>query len=95
MNIYWCNVAQTIQRDLNINMQATQAYSQRKIPYTLLLADTAPTEIETMIRNLENKTSRGIHGFTVKLLKASPASSLIHLSVLVNKCFQEGTFQTN
>lgn len=66
----------------------------KKINYqhSLYLRPTDETEIDTIIRGLNNAKSSDIYGINVELLKRTSFAIVEPLSLIINSCFQSGIY---
>ena len=97
-NDYFVNVANEITSKIPHNPKSPLnhiSYLKSPNPETFFISPSTSDEVSNIIKSLVNGKSTGPNSIQIKLLKILDPCISPHLSLIINKSFEEGTFPDN
>ena len=94
-NDYFVNVANEITSKIPRNPKSPLSCLKSPNPETFFISPSTSDEVSNIIKSLVNGKSTGPNSIPIKLLKILDPCISPHLSLIINKSFEEGTFPDN
>ena len=95
LNNYFCNIGQKLANKIPNSRHNYSIYLKKQITSTFSFSLVNHDEIKILMKQFKPKSSKGIDGISIKILKSILDSIVFPLTLLVNQSLMTNTFPTN